>query len=126
MFVLTDDLTFWWPVTVYVPDTKTPGRLVGQTFDVKFKSLAADRARELKAQFDALEGSDQRDAHQDWLATEVTVDWRKIVDENKEEIPFSSEALSRALQYSWFRIGIYNAWTDATWGSPKTKAARGN
>lgn len=113
MFVLSDALPkIWWPVTVKWPSDTKPGETVEMNFRVLFEALAPEEARAIDEALTKAEiagDASQRNA----LMQRVVKDWGDVVepDEKKTPIPFSTDALTAALRFSWVRIGLNKAWT---------------
>ncbi len=120
-FVLVETPRFWWPVTVSVPDTKTPGRFMRQSFEVEFEAIGTDEAERLRADFAAKEGEEARRA-QHYLLERVVTGWRGVVDTAGAAVPYSGDTLVAAAAQPWVARGLYEAWTAAMTG----EARRGN
>ncbi len=124
MYVLVDTVEFWWPVTAFVPDEKVPGKHAPSPFELRFQSIDLDDQQALTDEIAALPEKEQA-ARQHDLLRRVIIDWRKVVDTDKQPVPFSAAMLHAAIQKSWFRLAAYTAWADAMSGRP-SKASAGN
>lgn len=120
-FKLIDDRAFWWPVRVSLPDSDKPGTFAEQSFEMEFETLTQSEAEEID-RLQQESGSNPVEA-QNALLRRVCRDWRNVEDENDNPLPFSSDNLSRALDQSWFRAGVYVAYAQALSGE---KARLGN
>ena len=122
-FTLVENPTFWWPVTVRVPDPEAPGKTVSQDLRVQFAPKTRDEEIALQEKFAALTSErDRADAEiANWL--DIVKGWDGVVDGNGNPVPFSAEALRAALQRSWFRVGLGEAFTASAFG---LEAKRGN
>ncbi len=123
MFVLTSTYRFWWPVTVMSPDPTLTGRLVKQEFEIRFEAMPQDEAIKLQAELAALPPEEFLPRQHEQLIR-VVKDWREVTDETGDAVPFGEDAFRLALQQSWFRTGVWQAYVDALNGTEKTPAAR--
>lgn len=122
-FTLVEAPTFWWPVTVRVPDPDAPGKTIAQDLKVQFTPKTRDEEIALNEQFAALTTDRERaDAEiANWL--EIIKGWDGVVDGNGNPVAFSKETLRAALQWQWFRSALSKAFTDSAFG---LEAQRGN
>ena len=120
-FRIVDTYCFWWPVTVRIPDPDQAGAIVEQRFEARFQAVARERAKEITTAFAALETPQEREAHEFDLAKEFMVDWRDVEGADGKEVPFSQDSLIEALEYPWFRTGVYEAYTQAMSGEARVK-----
>ncbi|MBN9069205.1 MAG: hypothetical protein J0H60_22870, partial [Rhizobiales bacterium] len=74
-----------------------------------FLAISQDEADAMQEQFAALSPTEQR-SHRNDQILRACKDWRDVVDAAGNAIPFSEDALRRMLQYSWSRIGIFDAY----------------
>ncbi|WP_425417331.1 hypothetical protein [Oricola indica] len=112
-FVLADEYTFWWPVTVRTPDPDKSGQIAEQSFEGRFKALADDRVKALAATRD--------DDELQTMIRESLVDWRDVQGPDGKDVPFSGEALAQALRFPFFRLGVFAAIVDASSGKAAEK-----
>lgn len=118
MFILKDEISYWWPVTVRMPNATGSGDFTRQTFKALFEALTRDEAEALdKEVMAALNAGDE--TKRDALLERVVKDWEGVVDEDKGEIAFSAETLRQALQWPWVRVGLYDAWTQSQSGEKR-------
>jgi hypothetical protein len=122
-FKLTTNLLYWWPVTITLPDENSPGKWVKQSFTIQFAVMTEERSRALQAEIEALQTDDEKNARKHDALLEVVRDWRDVVDDDKQPVPFSPELLTQALGVVWYRTGIYQAWARSLSGED---ARRGN
>ncbi|MFB2553338.1 hypothetical protein [Ensifer soli] len=127
MFVVVDTLTCWWPVKVLEPHPTRVGVVVEHEFEVEFEILDREenkvlqdmRAAILKEAAeiggdDAIAQAERKlEEHDEEAFRRVLRNWRKIVDQNKAEIPFTLENLSRVLTRDHVRAAINRAYQDA-------------
>ena len=104
MFVLKADHEFDWPVTVRIPIDG--GKYASQTFTARFRLPSKDEMTNMAAVL----GDDAANARK------VMVGWDGIVDEQKQPVPFSDEALDALLGVPWARVAIWQAFIDASFG----------
>lgn len=114
-FVLSATNRFWWPVKVKMPDPDRPGKIVTQELVVLFEPKDQDSAIEDQARIAALPATDQIVAERQLLA-DVVRDWRDVLDEDKQPVPFSDKNLNMALQQSWFRTALWSAYAQSLAG----------
>ncbi|QDG74455.1 hypothetical protein [Labrenzia sp. PHM005] len=103
-FQICDPYSFWWPVTVHLPDPDKPGELSQQDFEGKFLMTSHEQLAELEAQ-----GQEQ-------LISSILTDWRNVEDAGGNPVLFSEEALGQCLPYQHFRIAVYRAYLSALTG----------
>ncbi|MBN9243378.1 MAG: hypothetical protein J0I98_11340 [Mesorhizobium sp.] len=110
-FVPTDELLYWWPIKIPVPHPDRPGQWKTETFEMQFRAVDEDRIRELQEEYAALKNEAERLAHQDDQLFAAAVDWRGVVDDEKEPVPFSQEMLLAMLRAAvWYRSGVYDSY----------------
>ncbi len=137
MFKLVQNLTVWWPVKVIEPDPEKPGSFVEHTFEVELEILDRDysknrdamRVELLKtAEADPSEENLKRvqaelDAFDTASFTRVVKNWRGVIGEKDEVIPFSNETFAAALKLERIRVALNRAYQDAI---DQDKARLGN
>ncbi|ESY49019.1 MULTISPECIES: hypothetical protein [unclassified Mesorhizobium] len=121
-FKLVEDYTYWWPVTVDLPDPDKPGKVVKQSFTIQFKPISGDESAALIKEIQALP-PEERLARQHEELLRSSKDWRDVTDENGEQVPFTEAALKACLQHSWFSRGLYKAYAQSL---TPDEARRGN
>ncbi len=89
MFTLSLSPSYSWPVVLQVPTDG--GKYEKFTFDAQFKRVSAQRMREIG---EAIQKGETTDVA---ICREVLVGWKGIVDAERQEIPFSEEALEKLL-----------------------------
>ena len=122
-FTLVEAPTFWWPVTVRVPDPEAPGKTIAQDLRVQFVPKTRDEEIALNEAFASLKTDRERAAAEiaNWL--DIVKGWDGVVDGNGNPVAFSKETLRAALQWQWFRSALSKAFTDSAFG---LEAQRGN
>ena len=122
-FSLVDDYTYFWPVTIDRPDPDKAGRWIADDFEMEFTAMDQDEASALESEIAALP-AEQRPARQHDHLLQVARGWRGVVDNDGEEITFTSDRLEKMLKAgAWYRIGIYKAYFSSL---NKDEARKGN
>lgn len=114
-FVLTTTHRYWWPVKVTSPDPNVPGAYTTEEFEAEFEPIGQDEAVALRAEILALPVEQQRAREHEELKR-VTKNWRGVVNAGGTEMLFSADSFHQALQFSWFRAGMYAAYADSLSG----------
>jgi len=109
-FKLIEQHTYWWPVTVEMPDPEKAGKVVTQSFTMQFQAMPADEGEAMVKEIAALPTLEERNAKQHEELMRVCKDWRDVVDDEGKDVAFSSEGLRAAMQFSWFSRGLYKAY----------------
>lgn len=117
-FKLADRYVFWWDVAAKIPDDRRSGRHVTHPFRLQFEALSQDEARAIDAEFSSL-SAEERAARQHDLLYRVVLDWADVVDDEGEPVPFSRDALTRALKFPWFRLAAYDGYAAAMSGGAR-------
>ncbi|MBY6091077.1 hypothetical protein [Maritimibacter alkaliphilus] len=115
-FTLAKSIRYWWPVTVRMPDPNTPGKIIEQQLKVLFEPKGRDEAIAAQDAYAALGSVRERADHEHAELRDVVKGWDDVVDEDRNPVPFTEEAIQAALQLSWFRTGVYNAYADSLAG----------
>lgn len=115
MFKVVTKHLFWWPVTVRMPDPDEAGKLVSQSFEMQFLALPRDRAMAIDEAVSALP-PEKRPAHIWDFIVEVSRNWRGVVNDDKQEVPFSAELLRLQLEFPWFGHAVAEAYSQASRG----------
>lgn len=122
-FVLVENPTYWWPVTVRVPDPSVAGQTVEQVLEVQFAPRDRDQALERQEYHATLTTDRERAEAEISDMIEIVCGWDGVVDGKGEPVPFSENTLRAALRHSWFRIGLMTALNESLIGKA---AKRGN
>lgn len=109
-FVLAEKRTYWWPVEVYSPSEKKPGTFDRQKFDMQFEALSRSEMKAHDEEMREITDLAELQAKMDEVILKSACDWKEVVDEKGEPIPFSIEALVVALNDNWIRNGIWASW----------------
>jgi hypothetical protein len=122
-FTLAKEHLYWWPVEIKMPDPAKPGKFHTQKFQMQFRAQPTDEARELTREIEGLPAEQQAEREHAHLIC-VCRDWNEdVVDEDNKPIAFSEDRLRQALQFAWFRMGLYTAYRDSIVGD---EARKGN
>ncbi|TRL38036.1 hypothetical protein [Rhizobium straminoryzae] len=138
MFKLVSRLAAWWPVTVLQPDPDQPGAFTEFGFEARFlivgkaemRGYAEERdqlAKKLLEAIEAMATADDKvaasdhvrdletalETHDDGMFHRLITDWRGVVDEADQPIPFSAEALDMALDHERIRRALRVAYDAA-------------
>lgn len=92
MFVLDLSKTYWWPVVIELPSSKShakAGEMDKFSFEVEFRRL---KKTEFNAIFDN-EGMTDAD-----ILRQFVVGWRKVMTSPTEEMPFSKDAIENLIE----------------------------
>lgn len=116
--VSAEPLQHWWPVVVKAPSSTTPGAIVEHRFEVLFETLEHDEAEKIDNEVSAAELAGDV-SKRNVLLRRVVKDWKGVVDQKQQPIPFSTEVLDKVLQLTWNRIGFNRAWTAYQNGDPR-------
>lgn len=108
-FRLTTEHLYWWPVAIEMPDPDRPGKWTTQSMTMQFASMTSEEARKMSARIAELPTQAERQAAEHDILIACCRDWRDVLDEDGEPLPFSEEALRGALSLVWYRVGIYTA-----------------
>lgn len=111
-FQLTEQHLYWWPVTVRLPDPHpdNAGKVLEQSFKMQFEALDQDEVLANQLEGEALHSSNDIVRHERAQLHQVCKDWT-VCDGKGQPIPFGREALDRALQKSWFRLAVWEAYS---------------
>ncbi|MBS7541498.1 hypothetical protein [Ancylobacter lacus] len=120
-FLLASRPRVTWPATAQVPSAATPGSFDAQSFSLVFEVLPPAELRALDDAFLALDPAEQV-SHQHYTLERLIVGWSEVMA-GTAEVPFSAEALERALALPWFPPAAYAAYAELTTGG---KARLGN
>ncbi|MBC9246743.1 hypothetical protein H4P12_08460 [Paracoccus sp. 11-3] len=112
-FKLAKTYSYWWPVTVRVPDPEDPGKYVEQKLKVLLEPLPQDEVIAAQEESAALTTMRAVTEHGVRHMLRVVQGWDGVVDEHGKHVPFSPELLEQALQHSWFRAAIGKALTES-------------
>lgn len=115
-FTLAKNMRYWWPVAVRMPDPHTPGKIAEQQLKVLFEPKGRDEAIASQETLAALNTAKERADHEQSELKDVVKGWDDVVDDEGTPVPFSDEAITAALQMSWFRTGVYSAYADSLSG----------
>lgn len=128
MFVMKKQTTVWWPVKVDVPVDHL-GRFVEHEFEAEFLIISADAAQareDKRAEFLSATGSAaqvMRDLNTYDFASwaDLVLNWRGVQDEDREEIPFTTDMLIAAVKQPLTRAAFERAYAEILAGKPRRK-----
>lgn len=137
MFKLVPNLTCWWPVKVSEPDPNKPGKFIEHTFEAELQILDRDESQKADEQRRAMlkqaadDPSDENlakvekllEAHDQMAFRRVLRNWRGLIDENDQPIPFTDETFVAVMKHDRVRRALNVAYQEAITGD---KARLGN
>lgn len=114
-FVLQQKPTYTWPVVLLIPTDG--GQKEKHTFDAVFNRLDQDRINEIvklaristRSTYDE-EAPELVDKE---VAKEILADWKGIVDDKGEPVPFSSSTVDRLLRLPTVASQIVRTWFES-------------
>ncbi|MER8946094.1 hypothetical protein [Mesorhizobium sp. M0959] len=112
-FVMTKEYRYWWPVKIERPDPVNPGKWQTQSYTHEFVGVSEDEAKELEKEIAALATAEEKSARQHDLIMKASRNWRDVIDDHKNPVEFTEELLRQALQDTWYRVGLYNAYASS-------------
>jgi hypothetical protein len=117
MFRLTTAHLYWWPVEVKVPtsDPNRAGAIDAMTMKLRFRAIGQDEAQRIDMEIAQLP-AEERIARQHEHLERVTVDWADVLDDHGEAVPFSDAVFHQAMQMTWFRLAVYEAYAKSLRG----------
>lgn len=127
MFKLVKTMTAWWPVKVYEPDPERPGKFAEHTFEIEFEILDRAQAEELARERDAIldvvkdstggenlrELERRLEEHNTKSFQRSIRNWRGVLDDDGNVLPFTNESLLLALKRNSVREAINAAYAEA-------------
>ncbi|MHB2265808.1 hypothetical protein [Aliihoeflea sp. PC F10.4] len=111
-FKLADTHTYWWPIKVKMPDPDQAGKVLEFEFSMQFESVPLDQARAEDKAIAELAPAEQTGMRLDQMMKRCR-GWRDVVGDDGGDIPFNETNLSRAMQSSWFRMGVFRAFDES-------------
>jgi len=115
-FVLAETYRYWWPVTVRMPDPDAPGKIMERTLQVLFEPQPREEAIAAQEAYEKLTTQRERDAHEVEQLKDVCKNWDDVVDSDGGAVAFTPENLSQAVGITWFRQGVYRAYSESLRG----------
>lgn len=116
-FILAATTSYWWPVTVRIPDPGQPGKIVEQRFNALLKPQDQDEYFADQEAMDKLPTPKARArAERESLARRIEGWDADVVDGQGQPVPFTAANLEAALRKSWFRAGIWRALNESALG----------
>lgn len=117
-FQLTTKFTYWWPVSVNIPnpDPDHAGKVIKQKFKMQFEAIDRDTQIENQERLDALTDAKEIVAHEHDFLRLVCKNWTGVVDTEKSPVAFSDDGFRKALQKGWFREAVYAAYNESLSG----------
>lgn len=112
-FVLETTHRYWWPVKVRIPDPEVAGKIIEQTLKIQFEPKGRDEALASDEVYRELTTAKDRADHEQKQLMDVCKGWDDVVDADKSAVAFTEENFRLALQQSWFRTAVYQAYADS-------------
>lgn len=112
-FVLETTHRYWWPVKVRIPDPEMAGKIIEQTLKIQFEPKGRDEALASQEVYEALTSAKDRADHEQKQLMDVCKGWDDVVGADKSSVAFTEENFRLALQHSWFRTAVYQAYADS-------------
>jgi hypothetical protein len=119
-FVLKQSATYSWPVPFKVPTDG--GKYEKQTFDAEFKRLPQSRINEIQTEVQArIRSAEKGEAFESdisdiSIADEVLAGWTGVVDDEGEEVPFSTTSKAQLLNIPGLAGSIIEAYFESVAG----------
>lgn len=114
-FVLQQKPTYTWPVVLLIPTDG--GQKEKHTFDAVFNRLDQDRINEIVklARISTRSAYDEEapELVDKEVAKEILADWKGIVDDKGEPVPFSSSTVDRLLRLPTVASQIVRTWFES-------------
>lgn len=108
MFVLTKSASFYWPVTISIP--QDGGTFAKQSFDAQFKRIKQSRIKEVNDPNSASITDND-------FCKEIMIGWRGVKGEDGQDIPFSEGALEEMIEMPLVAATIATAYFQALRGA---------
>lgn len=106
MFVVTTEHEFTWPVTVKVP--QDGGTYARFSFAARFRQLSKEEREEIRG---------PRAVDDSAIVRKAVIGWDdQIVDEDRNPVPFSREALDALIDVPYVLQAFARAYTEAMYG----------
>jgi len=118
-FVLAAAVSYWWPVTVRIPDPENAGAVIEQKLKVLFEPEDQDAALEQAEIYAGLATPKERAEHEHRQLARVVRGWDDVIDEEKKPVPFTEDNFRAALQQRWFRDGLYRGYAESLNGEAR-------
>lgn len=115
-FQLVEKYRYLWPVTVRVPDPQNPGKIVEQRFRMLFEAETREEAIAAQDKYAELKTARERANHEHDQLLKVCKGWDDVVDGEGNATAFSETSFRQAIQFAWFRVGVYAAYNESLHG----------
>ncbi|MCD1634490.1 hypothetical protein K7H91_11975 [Martelella mediterranea] len=112
-FILNETNRYWWPVKVRMPDTDNPGKFATYELEILFEPESQDKAIARLEAAAKLTAPRERMEHERKQLFDVCKDWRGVEDDDERALTFNADNFGRAINQSWFRQAVYNAYADS-------------
>ncbi len=110
-FVPTAEYTYWWPIKVRLPHPEKSGQWMVESFEMQFVAIDQDKAQAIADEIGEIKDVKDRQAREHDQLLNACRDWRGVVDNDKQQVPFSQELLVTMLKTGpWYRQGIYESY----------------
>lgn len=120
-FVLKQSASYTWPVSFKLP--ADGGKFEKQSFDAEFKRLPQGRINEIQAEVQArIKAVERNEAIEDGItdqsiAREILIGWSGIVDDEGDEVAYSTAARDQLLEVPTVAAAVILAYFDSLTGN---------
>lgn len=120
-FVLKQSASYTWPVSFKLP--ADGGKFEKQSFDAEFKRLPQGRINEIQAEVQArIKAAERNEAIEDGItdqsiAREILIGWSGIVDDEGDEVAYSTAARDQLLEVPTVAAAVILAYFDSLTGN---------
>ena len=120
-FVLKQSASYTWPVSFKLP--ADGGKFEKQSFDAEFKRLPQGRINEIQAEVQArIKAVERNEAIEDGItdqsiAREISIGWSGIVDDEGDEVAYSTAARDQLLEVPTVAAAVILAYFDSLTGN---------
>lgn len=120
-FVLKQSASYTWPVSFKLP--ADGGKFEKQSFDAEFKRLPQGRINEIQTEVQArIKAAERNEAIEDGItdqsiAREILIGWSGIVDDEGDEVAYSTAARDQLLEVPTVAAAVILAYFDSLTGS---------
>ncbi|KRB58457.1 hypothetical protein ASE04_27475 [Rhizobium sp. Root708] len=112
-FVIEENYRYFWPVKVRIPDPEAAGKIIEQTLKIQFEPLPRDEALAAQERHENLTTAKERADHEHEQLLLVCKNWDDVIAKDGGAVSFSEDRFRSALQMSWFRTAVYEAYADS-------------
>ena len=109
MFVISNRREVWWPVVIDQPAADGTGRTEQVQIEVRYRLVSTSEAREIHEM-------PTEEAESELIKR--VLDWRGVVDEAGNDVPFSSDSLRQLLDIPYAGAAVARGLFEASNGAP--------